>query len=240
MTLPYPNRIEDNHIAKAFRDLIDAINATALKSQETASALASLRVPTMTEIQTAIALGGSNPLNLTGLLGISGNAQVAGKIGTFAARPGAASVPAGSLYFATDQGTIYITTGSAWTTVTRRILIGGFYGIFSHANTADRTYSLPNVTANLVYATGALTNNNFAFGGGGALVKDAGFSVVPIANGGTAGSTAAAARSALSAAQIQAPGGPHTITLAKITGGGVNGSLTFTAEGVISGFVDPT
>jgi hypothetical protein len=41
-------------------------------------------------------------------------------------------------------------------------------------------------------------------------------------------------------ADAQTPGGPHTITLAKITAGGSNGSLTFNAQGVITGFVDPT
>ncbi len=63
--------------------------------------------------------------------------------------------------------------------------------------------------------------------------------ILPVANGGTNAATAAAARANLSAAQIQAPGA-HTIVLAKITGGGANGSLTWNSEGVITGFVDPT
>ena len=61
-----------------------------------------------------------------------------------------------------------------------------------------------------------------------------------VARGGTGSGTASGARTNLGAAQSQSPGGPHTITLAKITGGGTNGSITFNAEGVITAFVDPT
>jgi hypothetical protein len=57
----------------------------------------------------------------------------------------------GFLFYATDQATVYIWTGAAWNTITRRILIGGFYGIFTHANTADRTYTFADETGNLVY-----------------------------------------------------------------------------------------
>lgn len=105
---------------------------------------------------------------------------------TFANQPAGLTVnDAGFLFYATDQDSMYIWTGAAWDTISRRILLGGFYGIFTHANSADRTYTLPNATGNIVYETAALTNNNFLFGGGGPLVKDSGFSVVPAANGGT-------------------------------------------------------
>ena len=121
-----------------------------------------------------------------------------------------------------------------------RFKVGGFWAILIHANTADRTYTYPDATGSLVYQTAALPNNNLLLGGGGALVKDQGGTVWPIANGGTNANTAAGARASLSAAQIQTPGGPHTVPLAKITGGGVDGSITFNAEGVITAFVDPT
>ena|SRR5215471_12313011 len=61
-----------------------------------------------------------------------------------------------------------------------------------------------------------------------------------ISRGGTGSGTASGALTNLGAAQAQSPGGPHTITLAKITGGGSNGSITFNAQGVITAFVDPT
>lgn len=110
---------------------------------------------------------------------------------TFANRPAdLVSTDIGFLFYATDQGTAYIWTGAAWNTTTRRILIGGFFGIFTHANAADRTYTLPDATGNITYETAVLTLNNFLFGGGGALVKDAGFSIVPVANGGTGVSNA--------------------------------------------------
>ena len=47
------------------------------------------------------------------------------------------------------------------------------------------------------------------------------------------------ARAALDAAQAESPGA-HTIPLAKITGGGADGSITWSADGVVSAFVDPT
>ena len=63
--------------------------------------------------------------------------------------------------------------------------------------------------------------------------------ILGIGNGGTGGGTATAARTALSAATAGTPG-VHTITLAKLTGGGANGSITWNADGVITAFVDPT
>lgn len=107
-------------------------------------------------------------------------------VAAFAARPVDLGVnDSGFLFYATDQDTVYIWTGAAYDTISRRILLGGFFAIFTHANSADRTYTLPNATGSLVYETAALVNNNFLFGGGGALAKDAGFAVVPVANGGT-------------------------------------------------------
>lgn len=89
--------------------------------------------------------------------------------------------------------------------------VGGFLGIFTHANTVDRTYTFADADGNIVYETAALTNNNFVLGAGGAAVKDAGFGV----------------------------GQSNTITLAKITAGGTNGSITFT-NGLETAHVDPT
>lgn len=122
--------------------------------------------------------------------------------------------------------------------------VGGFFGIFVHANTADRTYTFPDLTDMVVlltavqtltnkkigdptdsskalafdlsfatagkvttflcaqsdfrtvvfpdatgfltYENGGLPTGNFLLGGnGGALVADAGFSIVPVASGGT-------------------------------------------------------
>lgn len=50
---------------------------------------------------------------------------------------------------------------------------------------------------------------------------------------------AATARSAINAAEKESPG-VHTITLAPITALGTPGSITWSADGVVSAFVDPT
>ena|SRR3990167_5910609 len=68
--------------------------------------------------------------------------------------------------------------------------IGGFLGILTHTNTADRTYTLPNATGTIDYSTAALTNDNFLLGGGTSLVKDAGYAIIPVAAGGTGVSNA--------------------------------------------------
>ena len=93
------------------------------------------------------------------------------------------------LFYATDQSTAYIWTGAAWDTTTRRILIGGFYGIFTHANTADRTYTLPDETGNLVYQTAGLTDHAIVLGSGGAAKIKAGTlgTTVTVLHGNAAG-----------------------------------------------------
>lgn len=91
----------------------------------------------------------------------------------------------GFLFYATDQDSIYVWTGVAWDTITRRILFASNYAIFAATLTGDRTYTLPDATGNLVYETATLTLNNFVLGGGGPLAVDAGFSIVPAVNGGT-------------------------------------------------------
>lgn len=48
-------------------------------------------------------------------------------------------------------------------------------GTLDHANSGNRTYTFADADGNIVYETAALTNNNFVYGGGGALAKDAGF-----------------------------------------------------------------
>lgn len=50
--------------------------------------------------------------------------------------------------------------------------VGGFFGIFTHANTADRTYTLPNETGAITYKTvAALTASAIVLGDGTAKVK---------------------------------------------------------------------
>jgi len=70
----------------------------------------------------------------------------------------------------------------------------------------------------------------------GAVVLD---TVLPIAQGGTAAATAATARSNLGAAASAGITGAVR-TLAKLTPGGTNGSITYNSEGIITASVEPT
>lgn len=103
-----------------------------------------------------------------------------------------------------------------------------FTGTLAHNNSGNRTYTFADESGNMVYETADLTNNNFVFGAGGAKAKDAGFSIVPVANGGTASSTATGARAALDVAQRQTVGGNGAGTYTTIT------SITVTSEGTVS------
>lgn len=60
-----------------------------------------------------------------------------------------------------------------------------------------------------------------------------------VANGGTGATDAATARTNLGAAAAAAITGA-TIPLAKITGGGTDGSITVNAQGVVTAYVAPT
>lgn len=64
---------------------------------------------------------------------------------------------------------------------------------------------------------------------------------VPLSQGGTGAIDAAGARSALGLGTMaqEAIGGSFTVALAKITGGGADGSLT-TVNGVVTAYVPPT
>lgn len=80
----------------------------------------------------------------------------------------------GFLFYATDQDTIYIWTGAAYDTISRRILLGGFFAIFTHANTANRTYVFADADGNIVFETSTLTANNLILGAGTAKITPLG------------------------------------------------------------------
>lgn len=242
--ITYPTHIQDHLVAREFRKFVDAFNALEAQTSQTASELSGIQVPTLAEIQAALQLGGSSPLNVTGLLGQLSAAQSYAQIGTFAARPGFSAVPVGTIYFATDQSTAYITTGTAWDTISRRFLIGGFYGIFSHANTANRTYTFANEDGNIVYESSALTAGAIVLGSGGAKVKPGTLgTTTTVLHGNAVGdpsygsvSLTADVSGVLPLANGGAAGASGSVTL---FGPSTNGSLTF-ANGLITAFVAPT
>lgn len=65
--LPYPNRIKDPLTDHAFDRVIDYINNLEVQANQCEQNLKKLKIPTMSQIQSALQQGGSNPLNLTGL-----------------------------------------------------------------------------------------------------------------------------------------------------------------------------
>lgn len=181
------------------------------------------------------------PSVINNYLGIS-SGQVL--LGTFAARPSFASLPAGTFYYATDQSTVYVNLGTAWNTSTRRILIGGFDAIFAHANTSNRTYTLADADGNLVYETAALTDHAIVLGNAGAKVKAGTLgTTTTVLHGNASGdptyaavSLAADVSGVLPLANGGAAGATGSVTL---FGPSTDGSLTF-ANGLITAFVAPT
>lgn len=86
-------------------------------------------------------------------------------------------------------------------------------------------------------STGAVTSVNADGGSTGYA-----FTGGPVTSSGTLTltvSSAATARSAISAAQKTAVGA-HTITIPKLTSGGTDGSVSWNADGSVSAYVDPT
>lgn len=160
-----------------------------------------------------------------------------------------------------QDGNFQVTEDILWNSGT------GFAGVFRHNNSTDRAYDFPNANGAIDYSVLTLTASQLLVGGGTSLVGPLGTlgstttvlhgnaaglptfgpvalgsevsGTLPIAQGGTNAVTAASARTQLGAAAAQSIAA-DTIPLAKITGGGADGSLTVTAEGTISGYVKPT
>lgn len=96
-------------------------------------------------------------------------------VATFASRPADLTTnDPGFLFFATDQDTIFIWTGSTWNTTSKRILFGSNYIIFAATLTGDRTYTFSDESGNFVYDTAALTDHAIVLGSGGANKVKAG------------------------------------------------------------------
>jgi hypothetical protein len=90
-------------------------------------------------------------------------------VSTFANRPADLGTnDNGFLFFATDQDSVWIWTGAAWDTITRRILFnGGSSIIFTAILSLDRTLTLPDATGNVPSLPTVATTET----GSGAIVR---------------------------------------------------------------------
>ena len=106
-----PNLIQDRHILVKLREIIRVVNDLEPKVAVTSAAVSSMAIPTLTTIQQALQIGGTNPLNVNGLLGILANAQIAVKVGTHAQRLALAAT-VGATFFESDRTVFYVGTPS--------------------------------------------------------------------------------------------------------------------------------
>src|SRR5229473_970229 len=105
--IAYPVRISDPQANREFRIIVDQFNALEQQAKDTQTALATLHVPTLAEIQAELGLNGTNPLNITGLQGLTLNPQASAQIGTHTQRLAAVPV-AGTFWIETDRTVVYI------------------------------------------------------------------------------------------------------------------------------------
>ena len=105
--ISYPVRIADQQVNHKLRELIDNINGQSAAISANASVIAAIAPPlTLAQIQQAIQLGGSNPVNITGLPGVLASPQAAAIIGMHAQRLTTAPT-LGTFFVETDRTVLY-------------------------------------------------------------------------------------------------------------------------------------
>lgn len=85
----YPSHIVEEagqRTDRALREIIDRLNENEPQITDLNKRLGALRIPTIAEIQKDLQLGGTNTINITGVLGVAGQAQPSATIGTHAVR----------------------------------------------------------------------------------------------------------------------------------------------------------
>lgn len=114
--IQYPSHIVEEagqRTDRALREIIDKLNENDPQIEGLDKRLGALKIPTVAEIQKDLQLGGTNTINITGVLGVAGQPQIAATAGTHAQR---LTTPAqvGSLWFETDRNYLYVgkTSGS--------------------------------------------------------------------------------------------------------------------------------
>lgn len=116
--LRYPNRIDDEQVLTAFKRLIDPINdySAVLLDTLNAQSTAISKLPTLEVIQKQLSMGGSNPINVTGLLGTLQMPQAATFTGTHAKRL-TTTPQLGAFFWETDRTVLYLSAPSGSATV---------------------------------------------------------------------------------------------------------------------------
>ena len=143
--IDYPVRITDIHVRDKLRELIDAVNAQVpAVAANTAAIAAATPALTIPQIQQAIQLGGSNPINITGLQGTLAQPQVAVLSGTHAVRLATAAT-AGGIFYETDRTVLYVGVASG-SSIAWQYAAGTYTSVFANRpvdlGTNDRGFTL--------------------------------------------------------------------------------------------------
>ena len=127
----YPSAKNSTEIQQAFRTLVDQIYAVQDSHNELKAATTAAQQKQSTansSVVQQLQVSGSTPLNVTGLIGLLAQPQIAAiKSGLLSDIPSSLGVGNKNLtYYATDVGHLFIWTGSAWT-----MMDGAGYGVFA-------------------------------------------------------------------------------------------------------------
>jgi hypothetical protein len=107
MPIQYPNLIQDRYTLVKMREIIDVVNRIK-PTVESHAVLLETPIPSYAKIQQALSAGGTNPLNVGGLVGSTPLGLGGAMLGVHAARPNATGLPEGTLYYETDRTAFYI------------------------------------------------------------------------------------------------------------------------------------
>lgn len=127
----YPSAKNSTEIQQAIRVLVDQIYGVqdSHENLKATTSAAQLKLSAAnSSITQQLQVNGSTPLNVTGLIGILAQAQIAAfKNGLLSDMPSSLGTGAKNLiYYATDVGHLFMWTGAAWS-----MLDGSGYGVFA-------------------------------------------------------------------------------------------------------------
>lgn len=118
---------------RVIREIIDKLNENDPQITDLDKRLAGLQIPSIADIQQALQLGGTNTINLTGLLGVTAQAQPSATVGTHAQRLTTSAV-LGTFWIETDRTVLYAGEPSGSATVWVYVS-GAYFATFSNRPT---------------------------------------------------------------------------------------------------------